>query len=463
MNAAPQSDSLVFFGATGDLAYKQIFPALQALVKRGVLNGPIVGVARGRRTTDELRERARDSLEHNGGVDRDAFEKLASLLRYVRVDYSDPKTFNELGPALGRTERQLIYLAIPPDAFEGTIAGLQVARCTAKSRVALEKPFGRNLESARELDQTLHKAFAESSIFRIDHFLGKEPVQNLLYFRFANSLLEPFWNRNYVESVHITMSEQFGVQGRGSFYEQAGAIRDVIQNHLLQVTAILAMDEPVGQETEALRDEKSRVLKAIAPLDEKHVVRGQFRGYRDEPGVSSISKVETFAAVELNIDTSRWSGVPFFIRAGKRMPITATEVLVKLKRPPRNVFGEPLPGANFVRFRLGPEVAIGIGVQFKRPGEKMEGQEKELLVFERREPGMLPYERLLGDAMRGDAGLFARQDAIEAQWRIVDPVLDDKTPIFTYEPETWGPAEADRLLAATGGRWHEPIAFGRTP
>jgi glucose-6-phosphate 1-dehydrogenase len=463
MKAPPQSDSLIFFGATGDLAYKQIFPAIQALVKRGVLNGPIVGVARGRRTVEELRERAKDSLEHNGGVDKDAFDKLASLLRYVRVDYADPKTFGDLGPALGRAERPLIYLAIPPDAFEGTIAGLQAARCSKSSRVALEKPFGRNRESARELDQTLHKAFAESSIFRIDHFLGKEPVQNLLYFRFANSFLEPLWNRHHVESVHVTMAENFGVQGRGSFYEQTGAIRDVIQNHLLQVTAILAMDEPVGQDTEAIRDEKSRVLKAIVPLDEKHVVRGQFRGYRDEPGVSSISKVETYAAVELSIDTDRWAGVPFFIRAGKRLPITATEVLVKLKRPARNVFGERVPRANYVRFRLGPEVAIGIGVQTKRPGEQMAGEERELLVCSHREPGMLPYERLLGDATHGDAGLFARQDAIEAQWRIVDPVLDEKTPIFTYEPDTWGPAEADRLLADAGDRWHEPVDLRRTP
>jgi glucose-6-phosphate 1-dehydrogenase len=462
MTTPSTSDALVFFGATGDLAYKEIFPALQAMVRRGALDVPIIGVSRGKRTVDEIRARAKDSLEHNGGVDPQAFDKLASLLRYVAADYEDSKTFADLGLAIGRAERPLIYLAIPPSAFAGVVKGLQVAGCTTGARVALEKPFGRDLASARALDKTLHRAFDEASIFRIDHFLGKEPVQNLLYFRFANSFLERFWNRDHVASVQITMAESFGVQGRGSFYEETGAIRDVIQNHLLQVTAILAMDEPAGQDAEAIRDEKARVLKAIAPLDPEHVVRGQFRGYRDEPGVSSISKVETFAAIELYIDTARWAGVPFFVRAGKCMPVTATEVLVQLKKPPRDIFGERAPRADYLRFRLGPEVTIAIGVRVKRSGERMVGEERELVACEVLTGKMLPYERLLGDAMRGDPSLFARQDSIEAQWRVVDPVLDATTPLYPYEPGTWGPAEAERLLRGIGGAWHEPVK-GRKP
>jgi glucose-6-phosphate 1-dehydrogenase len=380
----------------------------------------------------------------------------------VSIDYEDPKTFADLGRAIGRAERPLVYLAIPPSAFAGVVKGLQVAGCTARARVALEKPFGRDLASARELDKTLHQAFDEASIFRIDHFLGKEPVQNLVYFRFANPFLERVWNRDHVGSIQITMAEDFGVQGRGRFYEETGAIRDVIQNHLLQVTAILAMDEPVGQNAEAVRDEKARVLKAIAPLDPEHVVRGQFRGYRDEPGVSSISKVETFAAVKLHIDTARWAGVPFFVRAGKRMPVTATEVLVQLKKPPRDIFGEAAPRAAYLRFRLGPEVTIAIGVRIKRSGERMVGEEIELVACEDRAEGMLPYERLLGDAMRGDPTLFARQDSIEAQWRIVDKILDATTPVYPYEPGTWGPTEAERLLRGIDGAWHEPV-LGRKP
>jgi len=436
------SDALVLFGATGDLAYKKIFPALQAMVRHGTLDVPVVGVARERRTRESLIERARDSLEHDGGLDRAAFAKLAGLLRYACIDYTDQQTFAELRRTLGGARRPLHYLAIPPSAFATAIAGLQRADCTSTARIALEKPFGRDLASARVLDRTLHDVFPESSIFRIDHFLGKEPVQNLMYFRFANSFLEPIWNRDHVSRVEITMAEQFGVEGRGRFYEETGAIRDVLQNHLLQVTAILAMDGPVGRDVEAIRDEKARVLKAIEPLDPAHVIRGQYRGYRGEPGVSPTSTVETYVAAELEIDTWRWAGVPFVIRAGKRLATTMTEVVVELKQPPRDIFGEHLERTNYLRFRLGPETAIAFGMRVLRPSAPhgdMIGQDKELLASEDPRLETLPYERLLADAMRGDQSMFARQDEIEAQWRVVDPVLDNVVPVRIYEPGTWGP------------------------
>ncbi|HEX3473987.1 MAG TPA: glucose-6-phosphate dehydrogenase [Kofleriaceae bacterium] len=449
--AQPRSDALVLFGATGDLAYKQIFPALQAMVKHGTLNVPVIGVARERRSVDSLRERVRDSLEHHGGVDRAAFDKLGGLLRYVAVDYNDPRTFAELKRTLGGAQRPLYYLAIPPSAFATAIQGLQQAECTNGARIALEKPFGRDLASARMLDRQLHTVFPESAIFRIDHFLGKEPVQNLLYFRFANSVLEPLWDRDHISRVEITMAEQFGVEGRGRFYEETGAIRDVVQNHLLQITAILAMDAPVGQDIEAIRDEKARVLKAIEPLDPRRVVRGQYRGYRSEPGVAPGSTVETFAAAELRIDTWRWADVPFTIRAGKRLSTTLTEVVVELKRPPRDIFHERLTCPNYLRFRLGPDTAIALGVRVLRPGARsgeVIGRDNELMASQ--DPalgarGTPPYERLLDEAMRGDQMLFARQDEIEAQWRVVDPVLGDAVPVQPYDQGSWGPSEAEQI------------------
>jgi glucose-6-phosphate 1-dehydrogenase len=458
MSAPQTSDALVFFGATGDLAYKQIFPALQALVRRGALNVPIVGVAKSGWNIEKLRARARDSLEHHGGVDRGAFDKLCSLLHYVDGNYADAATFERLRRELGAAQRPLHYLAIPPSAFTEVIQGLAKAGCVADARVAVEKPFGRDLTSARALNQTLHKEFPERSIFRIDHYLGKEPVLNLLYFRFANLSFESLLDRDHVDNVQITMAESFGVQGRGRFYDETGTIRDVIQNHVLQVVAILAMDPPVGQDVEGVRDEKARILRAIAPLDAEHLVRGQFRGYRDEPGVARDSNVETFVAAELRIDSWRWAGVPFFVRAGKCLPVSAFEVRVQLKRPPHDVYPQSAPSTQYLRFRIGPDVtATALGVQVKRPGEEMVGRDVELLASESQAHEMLPYERLLGDALRGDASLFAREDTIEQQWRIVDPVLHLAQPPHSYEPGRWGPPEADRLVAGIAGGWRKPV------
>jgi glucose-6-phosphate 1-dehydrogenase len=458
-----RSDALVFFGATGDLAYKKIFPALYAMARRGTLDFPIIGVARSDWTLEQLRDRARDSVRGGDGedVDEAALAKLIELLRFAHGDYRDPSTYVSIRETLGDAARPAHYLAIPPSMFSTVVEGLEQAGCVRGARVIVEKPFGRDLPSARALNETLRSSFDESSIFRIDHYLGKEPVQNFFVFRFANTFLEPIWTRNYVESVQITMAESFGVQGRGGFYEEAGTIRDVIQNHMLQVVALLAMEPPPLVGSDAIRDEKVKVFRSIRPLSSEDLVRGQFRGYREEEGVAPDSRVETFAAVRLWIDSWRWEGVPFLIRAGKCLATTATEVLVKLRRPP---IGKLCPDeTNYIRFRLGPEVEIAIGARVKKPGEQMSSEPSELrFVDEPEGDEMDAYERLLGDAMNGDAALFARQDGVEAQWAIVEPILGTATPLHEYEPGSWGPSEAAGLAAGSGG-WHCPACAEEAP
>jgi glucose-6-phosphate 1-dehydrogenase len=453
---APRSDALVLFGATGDLTHKKIFPALQALVQRGHLDTPVVGVARSRWTLDEFKARAKDSLEKHSRLDPAAYAKLCSLLHYVEGEYGHPTTYEKLRQALGDAARPLFYLAIPPSQFATVVGGLAKSGCIKDARVVVEKPFGRDLASARELNRTLHAHFSEQAIFRIDHYLGKEAVQNLIYFRFANPMIEAGWDNQHIESVQITMAESFGVAGRGRFYEEAGAIRDVVQNHMLQIVACLAEECPAGQDHEARRHERGRLVKAVRTLEPSDVLRGQFRGYRHEPGVAADSQVETFAAIRFHIDNERWNGVPFYVRVGKCLPITTTEVLVRLKRPPRPVLDELDPAvANYYRFRLNPDMVIALGTKAKKPGELMVGERIELVACRHAPDEMGPYERLLGDAANGDATLFAREDSVEASWRVVGPVLGNATPFHEYEAGTWGPLLVGRLLAPKGG-WHDP-------
>ncbi len=451
-----ESDAFVFFGATGDLAYKKIFPALYSMVQRDGFHIPIIGMARAGWNLEKLIERARDSVAQSGDHDDATFAKLAALLRYVDGDYADAATFSKLKKALGAAQSPIHYLAIPPSMFASVVQGLQKSGCAENARVIVEKPFGRDLASAQALNRTLHDVFDESAIFRIDHYLGKEAVQNILYFRFANTFLEPIWNRQYIRDIQITMAENFGVQGRGAFYEEVGAVRDVVQNHLLQVVTLLAMDAPVGRDTKTMQAEKLRIFRAMRPLDPKEVVRGQFRGYRAEKGVAENSQVETFAALHLHIDTWRWAGVPFYIRAGKSLPITATEVTVTLKRPPLAIFdpSDNMP-SNYFRLRLSPEVVIGEGALVKLNGEDMRGQPVELIARHNTEAGKSPYQRLLGDAVHGETALFTQDDCVEAAWRVVDPVLKSGLPVGDYDPGTWGPQGAAKIVD-DGNTWHDP-------
>lgn len=453
-----RADAVVLFGATGDLVRKKLLPALYEMAGADRLGVPVIGVARSPWDDERLRAHARSAVQESakGPVDEGAARALTDSLTMLVGDYGDAALYEQLAARLADAQRPVFYLAIPPSVFPDVVRGLQSAGLAARGRVIVEKPFGRDLKSAEELNATLHAHFPESAVFRIDHFLGKEPVQNLLYYRFANSFLEPIWNRNYVERVQITMAETFGVQGRGRFYEEAGAIRDVVQNHLLQVASLLVMEAPAGRGNEAMRDAKAQAFHAMRPLQPADVVRGQYKGYRKEKGVAPDSGVETFAAVRLQVDSWRWSGVPFYIRAGKKLPVTAMEVYIELKRPPLILFPDCADAPpNHFRFRLSPQVVLSLGARAKLPGDAMRGEDIELISCHEHTDQMAPYERLLGDAMRGDQILFARQDSVEDAWRVVEPVLGNATPLYQYDDDCWGPSEADRLLPS-GATWHNP-------